>query len=377
VADTKDKADDQEELVAVEGAEDADAVAPGEETADSKGESKDKKGEKDDSNEESDEPDDPDEPDEPEEAAAKDGDARVATDEDADNTDARSKRKETAKERRQRQKKRIEARERELNLYKARNEELERRFSTLEARQSRGEQITIGQAITTVEGQIAEARRLEAEAIKAQDGETAVEAREVREALEGKRDRLVAAKERVAKTTSGTRTPPPEMRQALSWIDKNKDWYDPKGGNEESAIASAIEDRLTREGKLDPASAEFWQELDRRLIKRGIKKGKVSDEESEEGEFEELDEKDEKPGKGAKSNGNGHDKSNGKSNGKGNGGPKVTVGGEKRSLKANEVYIDPGRKQAMIEAGVWDDPKQRQEMLRRYHQFDRDARASR
>jgi hypothetical protein len=46
-------------------------------------------------------------------------------------------------------------------------------------------------------------------------------------------------------------------------------------------------------------------------------------------------------------------------------------------LKANEVYIDPERKKAMQEAGVWDDPKLRQQMLKRYHQFDRDARSSR
>lgn len=356
MADDKNKTDDQE-LVAV-----VDDEVDG--TAASADESESKEKDADDESDVEEADDEEGSEADGEEVEAK-GDARVATDDAADNTTTRDKRRETGKERRARQKAHIARREKELTLYRIRNEELERQFSQLSARVSKGEQITISQAISTVEAQIAEAKRLEADAIKAHDGESAVEARDVKVALEGKRDRLLVAKDRAAKVTTTSKTPPPEMRQALSWIEANKDWYDPKGSNEDSALASAIEDRMVKEGKFDPASEEFWQELDKRLIKRGIKKATAADD----GEEVEDGEEDVAPVKAAKSNG--------KAPPKKAGGPKVTIGGEKRTLKANEVYIDPGRKQAMKDAGVWDDPKLRQDMLRRYHAFDRDARASR
>jgi hypothetical protein len=35
-----------------------------------------------------------------------------------------------------------------------------------------------------------------------------------------------------------------------------------------------------------------------------------------------------------------------------------------------EIYVTPERKQAMIEAGAWDDPVKRQSMLRAYQAYD-------
>jgi hypothetical protein len=297
-----------------------------------------------------------------EEEHAEEGDARAATDADADNEQTRKKRK-TSKERRARQKAYAERRERELNFYAKRNEELETKFSELEQRQRRAEGITIGQAITQVDSQIREAERLEAEAIKAQKGEEAVEARSIRESLQAKRVRLVGAQERAKQppADTGSKTPPPEMQAAMAWVVRNKDWYDPKARDEDSALAQTIEDRMTREGKFHPATDAFWEELDRRLQARGVGKrtaGRVQD--AEDAEFEEVDEKPEK--KEAK-----------KEPKKTGGGPKVSVNGSQRSLKANEVYVSPERKSAMMEAGVWDDPVLRQKLLKKYQEYDRNA----
>lgn len=309
---------------------------------------------------EADEDEDEDDGEEGTEAVAEDGDSRTATDADADNEQTRQKKRKTSKERRQRQKAYAERRERELKYYASRNEELERKFSNLEARQRRSEGITIGQAIGQVDAQIKEAERLEAEAIKAQKGEEAVEARSIRDSLRTKRERLVAASERArqAPAATGPKTPPPEMQAAIDWISRNKSWYDPKGSDEDSALAQTIEDRMTREGKLSPASDEFWTELDRRLQARGVGKrtGKVV-QDAEDGEFEEIDEKPAKK----------------KEVKKPSGGPRVTINGSQRSLKANEVYVSPDRKKAMQEAGVWDDPVLRQKLLKKYQEYDRNA----
>ena len=40
-----------------------------------------------------------------------------------------------------------------------------------------------------------------------------------------------------------------------------------------------------------------------------------------------------------------------------------------------EVYISPERKQALIEAGVWDDPVLRQKYVKRYAEYDRQNKA--
>jgi hypothetical protein len=41
----------------------------------------------------------------------------------------------------------------------------------------------------------------------------------------------------------------------------------------------------------------------------------------------------------------------------------------------NEVYINPERKQALIEAGVWDDPILRKKYAARYAEYDRNQRS--
>ena len=38
-----------------------------------------------------------------------------------------------------------------------------------------------------------------------------------------------------------------------------------------------------------------------------------------------------------------------------------------------EVYVTPERRQAMIEAGVWDDPVRRTQMLKAYQAYDRNS----
>jgi hypothetical protein len=37
----------------------------------------------------------------------------------------------------------------------------------------------------------------------------------------------------------------------------------------------------------------------------------------------------------------------------------------------NEVVVTPDRKQAMIEAGAWDDPVARKRLLKAYQEYDR------
>jgi hypothetical protein len=38
-----------------------------------------------------------------------------------------------------------------------------------------------------------------------------------------------------------------------------------------------------------------------------------------------------------------------------------------------EVYVTPARKQAMMDAGVWDDPVKRTQMLKAYQAYDKNS----
>lgn len=70
------------------------------------------------------------------------------------------------------------------------------------------------------------------------------------------------------------------QRKAKEWASKH-DWYRADGSDEDSEIAKAISGKMVNEG-YDPKSDDFWDELDDRLDKRGI--GKLEDEDEDEPE---------------------------------------------------------------------------------------------
>lgn len=300
------------------------------------------------------------------------GDKRASSEAEAEADAAKKKKdRESSAERRARQRDARERLERELRFYQQRNEQLERRFSDVEAKQVNAEKLTIAQAIEQTEAQLREAKRIEAEAIKEADGASAVEARDIAMALENKRQRLLQAKAKAERPPAPQQdtVPPPAMAAAFEWIRANKDWYDPKMSNEDSVLASAIEDRLFQEGRLNPASPDFWSELDRRLKARGI--GKKQDVDEDEDEDDNASSHAAPRSGSSKPAGERTDART-----KPNGGPKVSVNGANRALKANEVYVSPERKAAMIEMGIWDDPVLKQKMLRDYQKYDREAAAA-
>ncbi len=307
--------------------------------------------------------------------------ASSEAEEDAAEEERRKKERESSAQRRARQRRARELLEKKLAYYEKRNEELEKRFSNVELRQMQTERLTIDQAIKQAEAQLAEAKRLEKEAITAHDGDAAVQARELADIFEARRDALARRKLQVEQTARRRqeaptmREPPPEMAAALMWIEANKSWFDPKLNNEDSILASAIEDALVREGKLSPSTPAFWEELDNRLARRGIGKRNNS------AGIEDIDDDEEDEDNDASSDG-AASRANSKSAGeradarnikKPSGGPKVSVGGAKRVLKPGEVYVSADRVRAMKEAGIWDDPEARKQMLKRYREFDRQA----
>jgi hypothetical protein len=115
-------------------------------------------------------------------------------------------------------------------------------------------------------------------------------------------------------------------------------WYDINGRDEDSAIVLAIDQSLNKDG-YDSKSDEYWTELKRRAARRLPERFKTETRVAR-------------------------------------GGPAVGSGREHAPTSTrNEVYINPERKQALIEAGVWDDPILRKKYAARYAEYDRNQRS--
>ena len=125
------------------------------------------------------------------------------------------------------------------------------------------------------------------------------------------------------------------INHAQEWMSRNQ-WYDPAASDADSHMVMSLDDRLAKEG-WDPKTDEYWQELDAR-VKKYLPH---------------------KTNKGYNVN---------------NSAPRVPVAGSSRNDSANAsggYKLSAERVHAMKEAGIYDDPKKRADMIRRYQEQDR------
>jgi len=241
----------------------------------------------------------------------------------------------------------------ELGFLRQRNEQLERRQSELDSRVANGEMVMIDNKIAELEGQIREADRIKALAIDQSKGEAAAEADRIGNDLRGGRNALVNLKNQRAQAAQAAQQQraapqidPQIQAQARNWAGRHE-WYDPNLRNLDSRVAKAVEEQMFTEGSYDARSDEYWDELDNRLRKylpHHFRNGN-----GEDGEEREPEERRTR-------------------------GPQVRVGGRERPLRKNEVYVSAERKEALVAAGVWDDPVLRDKYLKQYQKYDRENR---
>lgn len=277
-------------------------------------------------------------------------DARLSEDNE-DREELRRKRREEKQQRAERRKQAIERDKRELDFLRQRNEALEKRMMAVE---KTAVQNTISNIDARLNEKIAEVRaaeRIMAQAVEAGNGEDVAKALRIRDEAMKQAQQLQAIKHRQTQVAQeihtqsqapqGQQGPDPEVANyAKEWISKNS-WYDPNARNEESKIVLAIDQTLVEEG-YNPKSEEYWQELDKRVAKR----------------LPHL--------KG------GGDNDDGYSRGGRKGPPVGSTRDQTPPSSRQQVYISPERKQAMIDAGVWEDPILRQRYLKQYAKWDRE-----
>lgn len=282
-----------------------------------------------------------------EDAPEQDDDARLSKD-DGDGGDERDfirdRRRQEKLERKQR---RDEARSRdklELEFLRKRNDDLERRISAQEQRTHSLDLSAFDGAIAKATQEAEMADRVIAKAVAAGNGEDVTQAMRYRDQALAKIQQL-----NYQKMQFGNQKPQPQqinemtMHYAQEFIKENP-WYDAQGRDEDSAIVIAIDQSLAKEG-FNPQTEDYWEELRRRAAKRLPERF-----ESEAPRREPRREP--------------------------RGGPAVGSGREHApTTTRREIYISPERKQALIEAGVWDDPVLRNKYVQRYAEYDRQNRS--
>ena len=216
-----------------------------------------------------------------------------------------------------------------------RNDELERRLAAQEARAYQADLQALDVQYHQAAREVQMAENVIAKASTMGNGDDVVQAMRYRDEAIYKAQQLAQYKQQAVYQQPAAPTVDDLTLVHAREFMEDHPWYDMHGRDEASAVVLAIDNNLAKEG-FSPQSEEYWDELRDRVSKR------LPD----------------KMGKQARTP---------------RGGPAVGSGREHAPASTRkEVYISPERKQALIEAGVWDDPVLRMKYVKRYAQYDRD-----
>ena len=223
-----------------------------------------------------------------------------------------------------------------LTLLERQNQQLLERLSVLERKSHGSDLARLDKAIEDQDNRILFAKQKIAEATSTGNGELLTSAQEMWFEARRQAEALANLKKRaVAPQNQRTiQAPDPQLqRHANNWM-ANNPWYDPNGKDPDSRRA-LNEDAILAEEGYDPKTAEYWQELDRRL-QRVVPHRYTED-------------ADERPRSRPRS--------------------AVTSSGREfasNNGRGNSFTLSPDQVRAMKDAGMWDDAEKRAKMIRRY-----------
>ena len=273
--------------------------------------------------------------DEPEDDDDDDGEDERLAESDDDHDEEVSKNQKRRQKRREVQKRAKENAQRELEMLRNLNADLMRRVSAIETHTANSNAQTLDQRLAQAVHEVQQAEYVFAKAAEVSNGEDMAAALRIRDAAIKNAEQLQAAREQFDQARQQAAQPridPAVVNYAKQWMEANP-WYDPQGRDRDSALTKAIDNELAREG-YNPTSREYWEELTER-VSEAIGGGNEP-----------------KPKPRRKSPPTG-----------------ATREHAPPSTK-KEIFVTPERKQAMIEAGVWDDPVLRQRYLKAYQAYD-------
>lgn len=246
----------------------------------------------------------------------------------------RKTRKEAQRAREEDLRNQVRARDRQL-------EELTNRLSAVENRTSGADISRIDEGIRQTNAAYDFFKQQLAKATTEGNGDAAAEATEKMFQVRQRAAELDSLKKNMVKANTAPQPLDARMvNHANGWMKKNS-WYSPENSDSDSQVVTALDRALASEG-FDPSTEAYWEELTRRTEKylpHRVKRGKI----------ETVEKTPRSPVPAGKPRG---------------GNP----------AKGGAFTLSRDRVEAMKEAGVWDDPKARNDMIRRYREADQNAK---
>lgn len=275
--------------------------------------------------------------------AADDAAAEAGAADDAERESIRERRRQEKAERKARREQAISRDKLELDFLRQQNEQLERRLAAQEQRSAHTDLANLDAQLQRASNEAAMAERVIAKAVEAGNGNDVAQAMRYRDQAIARAQQLAQLK---AQATAPRPVEPQIDNMTLHYAQQfiaDHPWYDAQGRDEDSAIVLTIDQGMTKDG-YNPQTEEYWAELRKRVARRLPDKVPSA--------------------------------ASSRAPRVVRGGPAVGSGREHAPTSTRtEVYISPERKQALIDAGVWDDPVLRQKYVKRYMEFDRANRA--
>ncbi len=269
-----------------------------------------------------------------------DGDERLGDSEDDSDDEIVSRNRIKRQKRREVRQRAKEHADRELALLREQNDTLLRRVSAIEGNTLASNVNALDHRIAQAQADVKQAESIIARAVEAGNGDDVATAMRLRDEAQYEAQQLWQHKQQVEQVRQQHANPGPDPRvvnYAKEWMDANP-WYDPRGRDEDSAITKVIDNQLASEG-YNPKDADYWHELTRRVASR------IGDDEAE----------------------------TRSSPSKRRAPPTGTTREHAPVSTKKEIYVTPERKQAMIDAGIWDDVPRRNQMLKAYQAYDKSS----
>lgn len=241
----------------------------------------------------------------------------------------RQNKKQAAREREETLRRELASRDAIINELRSRVDQIDKRNNGSELAQLENAKTRVAQGYNFYKEQIRVAT-------EAGNGAAVAEATERLIQSQRQYDELVNRERMLKSRQAAPQTLDPRMvNQAQSWMTRNS-WYDPSAKDQDSEIVLKIDQRLAEEG-WDPTTPQYWEELDSRVKKylpHRVNRGKIS-----------------------------------------NTKPRSVVTGSGRDTSAagkpGTYKLSAERVQALKDAGMWDDPDQRKEAIKRFREFDK------
>ena len=258
-------------------------------------------------------------------------------------TDRQARRRDEKRQRRDRQRHARAAKDAEIESLRAQLSEYAGKLNGIAVHLSKQDAAALDYRAAAAKSRAKEATEIFVKANKVGDEDAMAQALEIRDnardearALDNYKQNVRLAAERSAPRQSA---PDPVVLRRVKEFTEDHPWYNTNGRDQESKLILALDAQVAAEG-FDPRSDEYWDELEDRAAQVLPKR------------FSQAEQRPAAQRRGPQL---------------GSGRTSESQGGKKT------VFVSRARKEAMVEAGLWDDPVKRNKVLKDYERLDREG----